>query len=156
MHKSRLLSTFVLMPEIWRDLVKEIIKYICVNILVESETHKLINEFLQWSMKSQQSSILNNDVEDVFCYFFFSSIFVDSNNRISSYVQVGVESKQNFQNCFFKRNIFTNTLGPIMSKYTEFHHIECSLMEHLLRKLEAGFSEFQVSGHKFKMFAFNW
>ena len=95
-------------------------------------------------MKSQQSSILNNDVEDVFCYFFFSSIFVDSKNRISSYVQVGVESKQNFQNCFFKRNIFANNLGQ-MSKYTEFHHIECSLMEHLLSKLEAGFSEFQVS-----------
>ena len=34
------------MLEIRRDLVKEIIRYICVNILVESETHKLINEFL--------------------------------------------------------------------------------------------------------------
>ena len=89
------------MLEIRRDLVKEIIKYICVNILVESETHKLINEFLKWSMKSQQSSILNNDVEDVFCYFFFSSIFVDSNNRISSYVQVGVESNTNFSKLVF-------------------------------------------------------
>ena len=45
------------MLEIRRDLVKEIIKYICVNILVESETHKLINEFLNdpWNHNSLQS-----------------------------------------------------------------------------------------------------
>ena len=74
---------------------------------------------------------------------------------------------QSFQNCFFL-NIFLRIQlwaqkcpsfifnGRYPSRYTEFHHIECSLMEHLLSKLEAGFSEFQVSGDEFKMFAFDW
>ena len=118
--KQRLRNYYLMYKRVYawnkKRPLKEIIKYICVNILVESETHKLINEFLNdpWNHNSLQS--WTTMLKTFFAIFSLAVFLLIQTTESHHMFRWELSQMLSFQNCFFFFNIFVNTtLGPITS-----------------------------------------